>query len=47
VTTFEDLTEQNLADPALIRALAKNMGFSSMTDVQRLTLPLGLQGKDM
>ncbi len=47
ITTFRDLAEQGLVDDVLASRITDDMNINQMTDVQRLTIPAGLQGTDL
>ncbi|KAI9373090.1 P-loop containing nucleoside triphosphate hydrolase protein [Aspergillus egyptiacus] len=47
LTRFKDLTERKLVDRSIVDALTRKMGLENMTDVQRLTIPISVTGKDV
>ncbi|KAI9882367.1 MAG: exosome non-catalytic core subunit rrp4 [Watsoniomyces obsoletus] len=47
INTFRDLAEHGLVDDALASRITDDMNINQMTDVQRLTIPAGLEGTDL
>jgi ATP-dependent RNA helicase MSS116 len=47
IKAFQELGDQHIIHPNVIRALTNDMGLSAMTDVQILTIDHALKGKDM
>jgi ATP-dependent RNA helicase MSS116 len=47
VNKFDQLIEQDLVHPNVVRAITEGMGHHTMTQVQAMTINQGLQGTDM
>lgn len=47
ITKFQELVDQNLVDEKLIRPITRDMGITTMTQVQSLTINETLKGVDV
>lgn len=47
ITNFRELQERGIVHPNVVRAIVKDMGLDTMTDVQSATINQALQGTDM
>ncbi|EOD50680.1 atp-dependent rna helicase mss116 [Neofusicoccum parvum] len=47
ITNFQELEDRNIVHPNVIKAIVKDMGITTMTEVQSATLHQALQGTDL